>query len=167
MPVVVSGKGHPLIGSVRSVHASAETISAGKEHIVLSDIDDVHLRGVIRQLVFAQDGREQTDGTYSVGASVRHIRRNTGTVAEACNRTGRDIIGSIYHVNEVADGIFEFMLTTQFAIMGHTFPEVTVINRTLLEGPFIDIRHDKYHRFTTAGSDKGFERVDGIAFVLP
>lgn len=167
MPVVVSRQRHPLIGSVRFVHPAAETVAAGEEHIVLAYIDDVVLRRIIGQLVLAQDRRKKTYGTYSVRPDVRHISRHTGSVAQAGNCTGGDLVRGVYHVNQVADGIFQFMLAAQLAVVGQAFPEVSVVNRTLFERPFVHIRHDEYHRLAAAGSDIGFESVDGIAFVLP
>ena len=70
-------------------------------------------------------------------------------------------------VDQITQRIFQHMFVRQLAVVRHAFPQVTMVYRSLLERPFIAVRHNKHHGFATTCRYQRFQRVYRIAFILP
>lgn len=121
----------------------------------------------MRQLVSMQNGRKKPYLPHSVGPYVGYVRRYPPAVTQTRHGTGRDTKNSVYHVHQIAYRLLQLMLAAQPAVMHQTFPQVAVIHRTLLERPFVTIRHDQNHRLATAVGYHVPKRICRPAFVLP
>lgn len=167
LPVVAAFENNILMRTASVLHPSVETFSAGRKDVIFSDDYRINLRSVLRQLVFVQHRREKSHMSDFIRAEIRHIRRDTSSVAESGYSVRRDTIGSIDHIHQVADRTLYLMLAAEMAIVKKTFPEITMTDRPLFERPFVAIRHHKNHRPATSCGNEFLQGIHRSAFILP
>ena len=88
------------------LQAFMEVCAAGFEDVSCADINGIALRGISRHLLVLHDGREESHRADTIGPEVGNIDCHACSVAEAGGISGRDTVGRIDHVNEVAQGVF-------------------------------------------------------------
>lgn len=164
---MVAAKLHPFVRSVIPLHPFVKTLAAGVKQVAFSYIHIVVLRGVLRELVFMQNGRKESYRPNAVRPRIGYIGSHTRTVAESRNRAGRDIVCGIYHIHQVTDRVLNLMLATQLTVMHHAFPQIAVTDRSLFERPFVTVRHHQQHRLAASLRNERSESVHRTSFVLP
>lgn len=160
-------KRNQLMRTMSTLETATETIPAGKENIDLPGDDGILDSGVARYLLFVQDGREESHLPYLVGPADCYIGCYSSAVTQTCYRVRGDRVCRIDMVYEIAYGLLQLVLMTQFAVVGEAFPEITMINRPLFERPFIAIGHDENHGFASAFRYHFLQRICHMPFLLP
>lgn len=167
-PVVSGVNLNEAVRKACTRHAAVETVTAGIEEVGCADIDAVVLCAVLRQLVFVQHGREQSDVVNTVVTQVSHVRRHTSAVAESgYNATGQDAACGVDHRDQIAQRVLDLVFVAEFAVVCEALPSVAAVERSLLDRPLVAVRHNEYERLTPTGGDHGIECVDSTAQILP
>ena len=114
-----------------------------------------------------QDRREKSHRMDTIRSEISHIRSYACAVTQTGYRTiRRDLIGRINHRHQFADGVFDFMFTTDTTIAKEIAAEVLSAGMHFI-GPFIAIRHDQYHRLTEPFRYFRSERIQNVPFLQP
>ncbi len=168
-PVVVGAmQNYPLMRVVLFLQASMVPTAVWREYIRRAHIDGDKLRGVLRELIFVQDRREQSHLAYPLWACVGEISSHARAVTQTgYDGIGRNIVERIDHIDEVAQRVLQLMLITETRIAENTPQFVSARERSLLNRPFIAVGHNENHGFATPFGNHCSKRIDSIAALLP